>query len=381
MRIAKVVTRAAGAIALIAAAFGAVAMFAGWAVAQEGAKTAPVVTPLGVYRGANETEKVDEFGKWIGRPVWGEDFIGWESWSNVAWPTWWLEKWSTWKHAEPGRRFVFSVPLLAGPNDLSGPTQGQVGVGVPVSLDQAAAGEYDHHYKTLAENLVKHKLADSVLRLGWEFNGNWYPWQAKGKEKQFAEYWRRIVKTMRSVPGTEKLQFCWNPTLGMQQFPAELAWPGAEFVDFVGVDVYDESWQEGTYPWPETSTAQEIDARHRKVWEKEIHGGERGLVFWSDFAKKEGRPLAICEWGCKTRPTGHGGRDNAFFVEQMHKFINDPANHVAFHIYFDFNCPPPDGNHQLSPDQSGNAPVDFPQSSALFKKLFGGDAKTASQKR
>jgi hypothetical protein len=52
-----------------------------------------------------------------------------------------------------------------------------------------------------------------------------------------AEYWRQIVKTMRTVPGTEKLQFCWNPTLGYQQFPSEKAWPGDEFVAFESIDI------------------------------------------------------------------------------------------------------------------------------------------------
>ena len=328
-------------------------------------------TPMGVYRGASETAKVDAFASWIGRPViWGEDFIGWESWSNVGWPVWWLETWSKWVHAQSGRRFILAVPLLTGPLDGSGPKKGNVEVGVPVSLEKGAHGDYNHHFRQLAENLVAHKLGDTILRLGWEFNGDWYPWRAKGKEQAFAEYWRQIVTTMRAVPGTEKLRFCWNPTLGHQQFPAEKAWPGDEYVDMVGVDVYDESWQPETYPWPADADAAEIAARHRKVWDREIYGGDHGLAYWSRFARDHGRPLAICEWGVKNRPCGHGGRDNPYFIEQMHHFITEPANHVAFQCYFDFNCEPPDGHHQLSPGENA-ANAEFPLSAAKLKELFG----------
>lgn len=343
------------------------------AFAQNAARITAAAQPsLGVYRGVNETAKVTAFGAWLNSPeIWGEDFIGSESWSNVGWPVWWLKAWSEWVHQKPGRRFIFAVPLLAGPVDGSGPTKGDSGVGEPVSLEKGAVGNYNHHFKQLAENLVAHKLGDTILRPGWEFNGDWYTWRAKGKEQAFAEYWRQIVKTMRTVPGTEKLKFCWNPTLGPQQFPAEKAWPGDEFVDLIGVDVYDESWQPETYPWSESASVAEIEKRQRKVWANEIFGGDHGLAFWSKFARDHGKPLAICEWGVKNRPTGHGGRDNPYFVEQMHRFIADPVNNVFFHCYFDFNCDPPDGHHQISPATPGATNAEFPRAAAKFRELFG----------
>jgi Glycosyl hydrolase family 26 len=335
--------------------------------------------PIGVYRGVNDPSKVDAFANWVGRPVvWGEDFIGWESWSNVSWPTWWLETWSKWVHAKPGRRLILAVPLLAGPVDGSGPTKGDSGVGEPVSLEKGAAGAYNHYFKQLAENLVTHRLGDAILRPGWEFNGDWYPWRAKGKEQALAEYWRQIIKTMRAVPGAKDLKFCWNPTLGDQQFPAEKAWPGDEFVDLVGVDVYDESWMPATYPWPATAAAEEIEARRRRVWKTEILGGAHGLAFWSRFARSHGKPLAVCEWGVKKRPNGHGGGDNPYFVEQMHQFLNDPANHASFHCYFDFNCEPPDGLHQISPGEKGTDKTAFPIAAARFKTLFGAPRPSAA---
>jgi len=261
------------------------------------------------------------------------------------------------------------VPLLPGPVDGSGPTQGNIDLSKPVSLEKGATGEYNHHFKQLAENLVKYRLADSILRLGWEFNGDWYTWRAKGKEKFFAEYWRQIVKTMRAVPGTEKLQFCWNPTLGDQQFPAEQAWPGPKFVDYVGLDVYDETWNPDTYPFPPGASPELIEQRQKKVWDEWLMGSKWGLAFWSKFARQQGKPLAIPEWGVNKREDGHGGLDNPLFIERMHAFIAERANNVAFHCYFDVNAP--DGHHQLSPGKSGNENVAFPKSAAKFRVLFG----------
>ena len=177
---------------------------------------------------------------------------------------------------------------------------------------------------------------------------------------------------MRAVPGTDRLQFCWNPTLGHQQFPAEQAWPGDDFVDYIGVDVYDESWLPDTYPWPVGASPELIEARRKKVWNDVILHGDHGLSFWSKFAREHRKPLAIPEWGVNNRvdqPQQHGGLDNAYFVEQMHRFLKDRANNVAFHCYFDVQAP--DGHHQLSPGVKGSEKTEFPLAAAKFRELFG----------
>jgi hypothetical protein len=338
---------------------------------------APTEPALGTYHWPNGTKGVDAFADWLGRPtVWGLDFIGNESWDNVGWPTWWLEHWGKWVNAKEGRRFILSVPLLAGPVEGTGPTEGSKGVREPVSLEKAATGAYNDYFKDLAQNLVQHKLGNTILRLGWEFNGGWYTWRAKGKAEAFAEYWRQIVTTMRAVPGAEGLKFCWNPTLGDQDFPADQAWPGDEFVDYVGVDVYDETWNADTYPWPSGTTVEEIEARQKKVWAEWIMNSPRGLVFWTSFAKQHNKPLSIPEWGLVAANHQHGGLDNPWFIEQMHAFIGDPTNGVAFHCYFDIN--ESDHRHQLSPGVEGTGKkegTEFPKSAARFRALFGKAAK------
>lgn len=345
---------------------------AGAPATQPVAATAPASARphLAVYRWAMKPENVDAFGAWIGHPdVWAEDFTDSTSWDNIGNPGWLLSPWGKWVKAREGRRLILGIPLLPGAWDGSGPTAGSIHPKEPVSLERGAKGEYNAHFQALAKNLVAQGLGNSVVRLGWEFNGGWYTWRGQGKADAYAEYWRQIVTSMRAVPGTEHLTFCWNPALGYLGFPAEKAWPGDGVVDYVGVDVYDDSWLKDTYPTPAGASAEETAARHRKVWEQVILGGDHGLRYWSKFAAEHHKPLTLPEWGVSHRDDNHGGLDDPYFIEQMHAFINDPAHHVAFHCYFDVEAP--DGHHQLSPGPDGKHKTEFPASAAKFKQLFG----------
>jgi hypothetical protein len=345
------------------------------------AEEAPAAAPaaaapaLGVYRwgaanrnggaGANEA-----YAQWLGRPmVWAEDFEPTEQWdNNIDGGSWQLGEWSAWKKAVAGRKLILSVPLLPGGWDRSGPKRG-LEAGKRVSFAAGARGDYNAHFQRLAEHLVHFGLADSILRLGWEFNGGWYTWRASGEAADFAGYWRQIVGAMRAVKGAEELRFCFNPALGWLQFPAEQAWPGDESVDYVGLDVYDESWAKDTYPLPADASAADTAARRERAWNEVLYNGNHGLAFWRDFALRHGKPFSVPEWGVSKRADGHGGLDNPGFIEHMHAFLVDPANKVAFHSYFDVQAG--DGHHQLSPGKSGAEKSDFPLSAARFKALFG----------
>ncbi len=319
------------------------------------------------------------FANWLQRPVvWAEDFEPSDRWDNIEGGDWQLGEWNDWKKEVAGRRLILSVPLLPGGWDLSGPQAG-AGAKQAVSLEAGAKGDYNAHFQKLAQNLVRYSLADSVLRLGWEFNGGWYAWRAKDNPKAFADYWAQIVRTMRGVKGAEKLRFCWNPAMGWQQFPSTQAWPGDEFVDIVGLDVYDDSWLKDTYPWPKDATPEVIEARRKKVWDEVIWNGSYGLKSWRDFAQQHKKPFALPEWGVDKRGGGddHGGLDNPTFIEQMHTFITDPGNKVLFHCYFDVQAP--DGGHQLSSGRAGTETTLFPLSSQKFKALFDGQAKATGK--
>lgn len=332
---------------------------------------------MAVYKGSVNgignpygAKRVDSYAQWLGRKViWAEDGMPYTNWDGVRGGKWQMEPWGAWVKAVPGRRVIFSVPLVPGAWDGTGPKNG-IDANKPVSLEEGAKGSYNHHYKVLAENLVKNGLGNSILRLGWEFNGGWYPWRVRdnNKAEAFAGYFREIVKTMRAVPGAEKLQFDWNLCLTHCMFDPEKAWPGDEYVDFIGLDVYDDAYFPNTYPYPKDASPEKIASIRRKVWDEVILNGTFRLNYWKKFAQKHKKPLSIPEWGVNNKPDGHGGGDNPYYIEQMHAFINDPANNVYYHSYFDYQAG--DGHHLLAPKEDGTAVTEFPAAAAKFKELF-----------
>ena len=328
-----------------------------------------------VYRwGQNGAVKglYDAYGPWLNRKViWAEDFMPIEGWNKIEGEQWQLGTWRGWVQKKPGRRLVLSIPLLPGGWAGKGPSTGP-GIGVPVSLEKGATGAYNDYFQNLARNLVAYNLGDSLLRPGWEFNGGWYAWRADTKEKapHFAAYFRQIVTAMRSVPGAENLKFVWNPAMEpWWPYDPELAWPGDEFVDYVGLDVYDQSWAKDTYPIPKDASAEEIERRQLKVWNEVKNNAKAyGLPYWVEFSRRHGKPLTLPEWGVCERSDRHGGLDNPVFIEKMHQFINDPANNVYFECYFDVGAP--DGDHQLCPNSDDKRETKFPRASAKYRELF-----------
>lgn len=331
---------------------------------------------LGVYRdvGPKGTAGVDQFARWLGVPV----MLGHDSmptvatWENLTGEPWLLDPWSEWKKRGARRRFVLSVAMLAGPVGLGGPTHG-TGAGIPVSFEAGARGEYNAYFTALAENLIKAGLEDSLLRIGWEMNGGWYTWGAAGHEEGFAGYWRQIVTAIRAVPGASKLLFVFNPTDDPGSCAIEKAWPGNEFVDLVGIDIYDCSWIPETYPFPDGLSEEDVLRRQKRVWD-ELHHPR--LNRWSQFARERGKALCFPEWGLCARPVkdGHGGGDDPWFIERMHEFITDPKNNVVAHSYFDCSLPNDvNTDHRICPDESGF--TRFPRSAEVFKRLFGRPSK------
>ncbi|MGZ4358266.1 MAG: glycoside hydrolase family 26 protein [Gaiellaceae bacterium] len=285
----------------------------------------------GVYRGAHNPAGVADFEHWLGREVSVVlDFIDARSWSTISHPAK-LARWDAHPGRPPRYRMVYGVPII--------PSSGG-------SLAEGAAGHYDGYFRSLAQALVRAHQGNAILRLGWEFSGGWYPWSPRSDAEAvlFARYWRRIVSTMRAV--SPQFRFDWNPAIGWAPFDIEKAYPGDDFVDTVGVDVYDQSW-----------ITDYLDPSAR--W-NDFLTGQWSLDFYSRFAAAHGKRLSVPEWGLTSREDGHGGGDNPFFIEQMHAWM--AKNDVAYQIYFDFGAP--DGAHELMSGQ-------FPSGATAYRALFG----------
>lgn len=295
---------------------------------------------------------------WLNRSsLWAEDFLDYSSWTNLEGPGWALSPASSWLEQNPGASYILTVGML--------PSSGGT------SLATGATGAYNSYYTTLAQNLVADGLANNtIIRLGHEFNGTWYAWKVTtdADALNFAAYWQQIVTAMRAVPGAANLKFCWNGCTGWSSFPVADAYPGDAYVDYIGVDVYDQSWATNTYPYPSDDSAADMLTRQQNAWVSYSTTNNYGLAWWHNFAVTHSKPLSIPEWGLCNRTDTHGGLDNPYYIQQMYNFIQDPVNNVAFHVYFDVNAS--DGAHQLTQLWGGTA-SQFVNGALLFRQLFG----------
>jgi Glycosyl hydrolase family 26 len=289
------------------------------------AKTADIY----VYRGAGCTgrDRMASFTKLLGRPAAGViEFTEQSDWPHMLTSVRWAL--GCWRGTP--YRLAQSVPML-----VKGTT-----------LKQGAAGAYDQHFVALGKLLVEMGHSDAFLRIGWEFNGGWYPWAAARDPDAFKLYFRRIVAALRTVPG-QRFKIVWNPAQGTQQIAPERVYPGDDVVDVVALDLYNQSWRPQDRLSPQLRWQNLVDQPH-------------GLAWLRTFATKHRKSIAIPEWGTGTRPDGHGFGDDPLFIANMARWI--ATNDVVFHGYWDYKAGDFDG--ELSTGRQ-------PKAAAAFRRAFG----------
>jgi hypothetical protein len=260
----------------------------------------PPVTLSGAYVSGDGASGEEKVGAWRGAPVTiVSTYLNHETWSDIATPNWWLR--SVRPLTARGVPLVLGVPLLL--------SRGE-------TFAQGASGAYDRDFRSLAGHLVRAGDSDAILRLGWEFNGSWFPWSlsAQGDDSpgEFVAYWRRVVTLMRSVRGAA-FRFVWNVNNGPEPVDATRAYPGSAYVDYVGVDAYDNGYH--------------VSAAAAR-W-NQIINQPRGLNYWLRFARRHDKPLAIPEWG-----VGNAG-DDPYYVRKMYAWMK--SNRIGFESFFDYH--------------------------------------------
>jgi hypothetical protein len=284
--------------------------------------------PLFVYRGAGcgGRDRLPAFERFAGVEVQGvTDFIDFRSWDHFDRSVVWIA--DCWKRSK--KALSLSIPMLV--RDGS-------------TLEQGARGDFDAHFARAAEVLVERGFGAAYLRLGLEFNGNWFPWKAEAAPEAYVAYFRRIAGIFRQAKGAH-FKVVWNPNIGRMSIEPDRVYPGDEHVDVVAQDVYN----------PATPGRDEtLEGRWGYVRSQPY-----GLVWLADFAKAHHKPMAFPEWGTGLRPDGFGGGDDPHFVRQMAAWIRQ--HDVAFHSYFDYRA---DYDSQISDGH-------FPKTAQAFVEEFG----------
>jgi len=296
---------------------------------------------------------------WLNRTnPWLLDFTGYDNWADLQTNVYLLESAKEYLRDNPGATFVLTVGMLPG----SGGTP-QSGT----SLATGATGAYNTYFSNIAQSLVTYGIANrTVIRLGHEFNGNWYPWQVPSQAQavNYANYWIQVVTAMHGVPGASGIKFFWCAANAWTGYGLAAAYPGNAYVDYIGCDIYDSCYAQNTYPYPANDSPADMLQRQKNAWASQSGTNNNGLAWFENFAKTNGKPMAIGEWGMwALGGDGRGGGDDTYFVQQMYNFIQTPSNNVAFSIYFDV------GLNQISQAPT-EPPSVFPTGRALFQQLF-----------
>lgn len=252
----------------------------------------------GVYLETDTPAAVAAFAAWRGRPLdVVDDWSARATWDDIVNPAWLYQRWSGSPYT-----MAFGVAML--PEAVPG-----------VSLQACASGKYNSYWRQFGKVITSYGLGKSIIRLGWELNGNWYIWSATNPAT-WAKCWRQIVTSARTTaPG---LQWDWNVNRGVSAglaVPTQ-AYPGDAYVNMIGVDSYD--W------WPAATTA--------SGWQSQLNGTQ-GLNYWLGFAEAHGKPLSVPEWGNVGSGTSAGG-DDAAYVQGMWSFFAANAAHLSFEANF-----------------------------------------------
>ncbi|WP_323183423.1 glycosyl hydrolase [Streptomyces sp. NBC_00091] len=232
----------------------------------------------------------------------GHTYLPGDQWAGVEGDVNFLADWAEWRRAEDDRMFVLNVPMQARNEDRVPDWQ------VAQLIRAGAEGQYDRHFRKLAERLVALGVPDTVIVLGWEMNGTTYTHRCGPDPEHWKAYWRRVVNTMRSVSGQE-FKFDFAPNRGTDAIAWTKCYPGDDVVDVIGMDSYDQG--------PGRTFEDHVSQPY-------------GLQQQVDFAKAHGKEISYPEWGL------FRNGDNPEYVRRMLKWIEQ--HKPLYHTITDY-CP------------------------------------------
>lgn len=224
------------------------------------------------------------------------------------------------------------------------------------SWADAADGAYDDRWReALRELRSAWKGRDGTLyiRFAHEFNGDWYPWSVTGDEvSDFTQAWARFHDLQEEILPEHRLVFCPNSeTTADLDLDWRDAFPGAEEVDVVAVDFYND--------WHWVDSERDFTKVSRKTDGK---GAPLGLEAHRQFAEDVGKPFAVPEWSSNAEKG-----DAPEFVEELHQWMLQHAGTGGGQLLYEiqFNVSEyGDGKYELDADSKQ------PRAAKAYKRLW-----------
>lgn len=160
-----------------------------------------------------------------------------------------------------------------------------------------------------------------LMRILHEFNGNWYPWCIANNDRNpelFVQAFRRIHHIFK-MAGADNVKFIWCPN--SMSVPQEKwnfimdAYPGDEYVDLVGLDIYNGSGVESS------------------VWRSFRKEGIENYFMLTD--RLPAKPLLVCEAASRERGAGEGeGQTKAQWVAQLSEALQSDMRAIKLLAWF-----------------------------------------------
>jgi Glycosyl hydrolase family 26 len=188
-----------------------------------------------------------------------------------------------------------------------------------ITLGEVARGEHDAYLLRVAASM-KDFPYDLYVRPWGEMNAEWSAWQPNsgrnraGSAAEFVAAWRH-VRTLFREQGVHNLKFVFNPDASdfATNIPVPEIWPGAEYVDVLGIDGY--NWGDGS-----ADSWTEFDAVFARMYEVLT-------------ALHPSAPVWICEVGSKEPRKNDGSPKRTAPVDREHSkaaWIEAMMNSTAF---------------------------------------------------
>ncbi|MBX6388563.1 MAG: hypothetical protein IRZ08_06115 [Frankia sp.] len=283
---------------------------------------------------AGSLSQVQAWAQWRGRPV---DVVvtytARKTWREIVNP--WIGSDTKTFRNFPGT-WVITAPLFPPASE---------GSSEPGNLQDCAAGAYNSRWEEFGRWLVRMGRPDTFVRLGWEFNGDWYDWRASNPQAWIACFRNAALAIKRTDPA---VRIDWNFNAHDTQVPgvpnAFALYPGDDVVDVIGVDSYDH--------FPPSPDAAAFDRQCN---------GEDGLCRAISFARQHNKLFSVPEWGVVG--DHGGGGDNPIYIQKMHDLFVRNADILAYEAYFNDAVP---GNIESSLFD----PVQHPRSAELYVRLW-----------
>lgn len=292
--------------------------------------------PAGWLSGASGDQVgLRDFGAWRGRPV------------EIA---------GTWSDNNDAMVGLWELRPDGGFGDWGLPLDVAIGaIGSGESWKAASTGAYDQRWRrslTNLRDLRKDKAGATYIRFAHEMNGNWYPWSVnKDNHEAFVEAWRRFRGLQQQIFPKSRLVFAVN----RESVGTGMDWrdffPGAEYVDVLAVDYYNQG------PAVDSAEGWRDSLDDTDQW-----GAPKGLQAHLDFARSVGLPLAVPEW---SGVASEG--DSPAFIRGMYEFFDANGGQGAGQLLYEIQFNQSGGNNNWVLFDRFTR---MPKSAALYRTLW-----------